>query len=64
MQRIANNAKLASGWLSFEKYFEASTWLHFGSDHLQQAIPQAMKCPELNQELLAKWFPVNEVVVV
>jgi thioester reductase-like protein len=59
MQRIANNAKLASGWLSFEKYFEASTWLHFGSDHLQQAIPQTMKCPELNQELLAKWFPVK-----
>jgi hypothetical protein len=51
--------KLACGWLSFEKYFEASTWPHFGSDHLQQAIPQTMKCPELNQELFAKWFPVK-----
>jgi thioester reductase-like protein len=37
IKRIEDNEKLSSGWLSFEKYFEASTWLQFGSGHLQQA---------------------------
>ena len=58
MTRIAKNEKLASGWLSFEPYFEASTWLQYGSDNLQQALQDSpLKCPDLNQELLETWFP-------
>ena len=60
MERIASNpklVKLSSGWLSFEKYFEASTWLQYGSDHLQQALPESVSCHQLDKSLLAKWFP-------
>lgn len=48
--------KLASGWFAFEKYFEASTWLWFGSDNLQQAL-EGISCPPLDDRLLERWFP-------
>jgi amino acid adenylation domain-containing protein/thioester reductase-like protein len=59
MKRIAeSNPKLASGWLSFEKYFESSTWLQFGSENLQQALHgTSVACPPLDAELLKRWFP-------
>eukprot|EP00980_Cylindrotheca_fusiformis_P006886 scaffold1442_cov128-Cylindrotheca_fusiformis.AAC.7 len=60
-QRIAESSpKLASGWDSFEKYFESSTWLQFGSHNLQQALKgTSVACPPLDAELLKRWFPVT-----
>ena len=58
MELIAtSHEKLSSGWLSFEKYFEAYTWLELGSDNLQQALQGSVKCPDLDVSLLKKWFP-------
>jgi thioester reductase-like protein len=57
IKRIEDNEKLSSGWLSFEKYFEASTWLQFGSDRLQQACGDELTCPTLDTQLLERWFP-------
>jgi len=59
MERIAStNQKLSSGWLSFEKYFEAYTWLEMGSDNLQQALNgTSVECPSFDVSLLKKWFP-------
>jgi amino acid adenylation domain-containing protein/thioester reductase-like protein len=59
MERISTtNEKLSSGWLSFEKYFEAYSWLEMDSDNLQQALKDsAVKCPDFDVELLKKWFP-------
>jgi thioester reductase-like protein len=59
MERIAtSNEKLSSGWLSFEKYFEAYTWLEMDSDNLQQALNgSAVECPSFDISLLRKWFP-------
>ena len=58
MKRITTtNEKLSSGWLSFEKYFEAYTWLEMDSKHLQRALKDSeVKCPEFDMELLKKWF--------
>lgn len=62
MKRIEESSpKLASGWLSFEKYFESSTWLQFGSDNLQQALEgTSVTCPQLDAELLKTWFPKEQ----
>ena len=59
MERISTtNEKLSSGWLSFEKYFEAYSWLEMDSNNLQQALKDsAVKCPDFDVELLKKWFP-------
>jgi len=59
MERIAtSNEKLSSGWLSFEKYFEAYTWLEMDSENLQQALKgSAVECPSFDISLLRKWFP-------
>jgi amino acid adenylation domain-containing protein/thioester reductase-like protein len=57
IKRIEGDEKLSSGWLSFEKYFEASTWLQFGSDRLQQACGDELTCPTLDTQLLERWFP-------
>ena len=59
MERIATtNEKLSSGWLSFEKYFEAYTWLEMDSDNLQQALRGTpVSCPTFDVSLLKKWFP-------
>jgi amino acid adenylation domain-containing protein/thioester reductase-like protein len=52
--------KLASGWLSFEKYFESSTWLQFGSDNLHHALDDTpVTCPSLDASLLQRWFPLS-----
>jgi thioester reductase-like protein len=52
------NERLASGWVSFEKYFEAYTWLEMDSDNLQMALEDSsVTCPEFNKSLLEKWFP-------
>jgi len=59
MQRISTTSEqLFSGWLSFEKYFEAYTWLEMDSDNLQQALKNSkVKCPDFDIQLLKKWFP-------
>lgn len=59
MERIAaTNEKLSSGWLSFEKYFEAYTWLEMDSDNLKQALRgTSVSCPTFDLSLLKKWFP-------
>jgi amino acid adenylation domain-containing protein/thioester reductase-like protein len=59
MERISTtNEKLSSGWLSFEKYFEAYSWLEMDSNNLQQALKDTpVKCPDFDVELLKKWFP-------
>jgi amino acid adenylation domain-containing protein/thioester reductase-like protein len=61
IERIATtNEKLSSGWLSFEKYFEAYTWLEMGSDNLQQALKgSSVECPNFDISLLKKWFPTS-----
>mmetsp|Transcript_3298 Transcript_3298/g.8829 ORF Transcript_3298/g.8829 Transcript_3298/m.8829 type:complete len:1112 (-) Transcript_3298:68-3403(-) len=61
MERIATtNEKLSSGWLSFEKYFEAYTWLEMESDNLQEALRGTpVSCPEFDISLLKKWFPTS-----
>ena len=61
MERIATtNEKLSSGWLSFEKYFEAYTWLEMDSDNLQQALKgSSVECPVFDLSLLKKWFPTS-----
>jgi thioester reductase-like protein len=61
MERIATtNEKLSSGWLSFEKYFEAYTWLEMDSDNLQQALKgSSVECPSFDISLLKKWFPTS-----
>lgn len=58
MERIATtDEKLSSGWLSFEKYFEAYTWLEMGSDNLQQALKgSSVECPTFDMGLLEKWL--------
>mmetsp|Transcript_36781 Transcript_36781/g.41084 ORF Transcript_36781/g.41084 Transcript_36781/m.41084 type:complete len:1150 (-) Transcript_36781:78-3527(-) len=58
MQRISTTSEqLFSGWLSFEKYFEAYTWLEMDSDNLQQALKNStVKCPDFDIQLLNKWF--------
>ena len=60
IQRISTtNERLSSGWLSFEKYFEAYTWLEMDSDNLQQALKgSSVKCPDVDVDLLEKWFPM------
>mmetsp|Transcript_7172 Transcript_7172/g.15303 ORF Transcript_7172/g.15303 Transcript_7172/m.15303 type:complete len:1140 (+) Transcript_7172:145-3564(+) len=59
MKRIdTTNEKLSSGWLSFEKYFEAYTWLELDSNNLQQALKgSSIECPDFDIALLEKWFP-------
>jgi len=61
MERIAtSHEKLSSGWLSFEKYFEAYTWLVLDSDNLQQALKgSSVECPSFDVSLLKKWFPTS-----
>lgn len=61
IERIAiTNEKLSSGWLSFEKYFEAYTWLEMGSDNLQQALKgSSVECPSFDISVLKKWFPTS-----
>jgi amino acid adenylation domain-containing protein/thioester reductase-like protein len=56
---IANtDEKLASGWDSFEKYFDAYAWLEMDSTNLQQALKDTtVKCATLDANPLAKWFP-------
>jgi len=63
MERIsASNEKLSSGWLSFEKYFEAYTWLELDSDNLQQALEgSSIQCPDFDGALLEKWFPTSSL---
>jgi thioester reductase-like protein len=59
MNRIAKtNEQLSSGWVSFEKYFEAYTWLEMDSDNLQLALEETgVSCPPFDKNLLEKWFP-------
>lgn len=57
LEKDKRTEKLSSAWLAFEKYFEASTWLQYGSDNLQHACGVDIQCPDLNSQLLAKWFP-------
>lgn len=59
MNRIAaSNEQLASGWVSFEKYFEAYSWLEMDSDNLQMALEEtSVSCPLFDKNLLEKWFP-------
>jgi thioester reductase-like protein len=59
IKRIATtNEQLSSGWLSFEKYFEAYTWLEMDSDNLQLALEDSsVSCPKFDKTLLEKWFP-------
>lgn len=61
MERIATtNEKLSSGWLSFEKYFEAYTWMEMDSVNLQQALKgSSVECPSFDISLLKKWFPTS-----
>ncbi|VEU33646.1 unnamed protein product [Pseudo-nitzschia multistriata] len=61
MKRIATtNEKLSSGWLSFEKYFLAYTWLEMDSDNLQRALKDSsIECPDFDTDLLEKWFPTS-----
>ena len=61
MERIAlTNLKLSSGWLSFEKYFEACMWLEMDSDNLQQALKGSfIECPNFDITLLKKWFQMS-----
>eukprot|EP00536_Pseudo-nitzschia_multiseries_P001043 jgi/Psemu1/250178/estExt_Genewise1Plus.C_130052 len=63
MERISDsNEKLSSGWLSFEKYFEAYTWLELDSDNLQQALHgSSIECPDFDIALLEKWFPTSSL---
>ncbi|KAG7358594.1 amino acid adenylation enzyme/thioester reductase family protein [Nitzschia inconspicua] len=59
VNRIAqSNEQLAIGWVSFEKYFEAYTWLEMDSDNLQLALEDTLvDCPPFDKNLLEKWFP-------
>eukprot|EP00529_Nitzschia_sp_RCC80_P008612 CAMPEP_0113494810 /NCGR_PEP_ID=MMETSP0014_2-20120614/29294_1 /TAXON_ID=2857 /ORGANISM="Nitzschia sp." /LENGTH=1147 /DNA_ID=CAMNT_0000388705 /DNA_START=150 /DNA_END=3593 /DNA_ORIENTATION=+ /assembly_acc=CAM_ASM_000159 len=60
MERISTtNEQLASGWLSFEKYFTAYSWMEMDSNNLQHALKgSSVECPAFNKDLLEKWFPV------
>ena len=50
--------KLESGFEAFEPYFQASTWLRYGCDNLQQALEGShIICPSMSRELLQTWFP-------
>lgn len=58
------NERLSTGWESFEKYFEAYTWLEMDSDNLQQALKGTLvTCQALDETLLEKWFPKTTSVV-
>jgi len=59
IKRIATlDEQLSSGWVSFEKYFEAYTWLEMTSDNLQLALEDSnVSCPKFDKSLLEKWFP-------
>jgi thioester reductase-like protein len=58
METIAStNERLSSGWISFEKYFEAYTWMEMDSDNIQLALEDSsVTCPKFDQSLLEKWF--------
>ena len=62
IQRISTtNQRLSSGWLSFEKYFEAYSWLEMDSDNLKQALKgSSVNCPNFDADLLEKWFPTGK----
>jgi hypothetical protein len=56
----ASNEQLSSGWPSFQKYFEAYSWLEMDSKNLQAALKgSSIECPVFDKDLLAKWFPVT-----
>jgi amino acid adenylation domain-containing protein/thioester reductase-like protein len=63
MERISTtNEQLSSGWISFEKYFEAYSWLEMDSNNLQHALKgSSVECPAFDKDLLEKWFPATPV---